>query len=106
MKPVFSFCVLLLFIIADTSCMHKSNNYTITGDYMIIGHPGGFVASPTINYYLISNGQVREDTTVLYGVLPDDISKFNFNIVLSAAKYDSVKNLPSSIPSELLSRNN
>ena len=106
MKRPYSSCLLLLLIIAGTSCKHNSADYTITGDYMIIGRAGGFVALPYDTYYLISGSQLREDTTVPYAAIPDDISKFNFNIVMPASKYDSVKNLPASIPSELLGRNN
>ena len=96
---------LLLVFLAFTvfSCKKKSNN-TITGNYMIIGHNGGFVA---INppYYLLTTSALLKDTTQYSGTIPDDVSKFHFNIVEPTAQYDSVKYLLNAIPSELFSEN-
>lgn len=107
MKTIFTYCIILALAICGASCTHKNHNdYPVAGDYLVIGHPGGFVNTPLITYYLIANTHLTKDTAVPYGAVPDDISKFNFNAPGTTAQYDSVKNLPSSIPSELLSRNN
>jgi hypothetical protein len=108
MKHFFAFAAPLLLLFTFASCTHKGadNKYVISGDYMIIGHPGGFTTRLTDIYYIISDGQLRADTAVPYGGGPDDINKFNFSVVMPVAKYDAVKNVPASIPSELLSRNN
>ena len=67
---------------------------------------GGFINKPTTNFYRISNGLLTEDTSVRYGYPPTDVSQLNFNITLPATRYDSVKSLLTSIPSDLLSKNN
>ena len=106
MKPVSAFCLLLLLLTGATSCRHGIS-HTISGDYMVIGNAGGFVGpQATTNYFLISGGTLKEDTTVLNSLPPADISGFHFNITLPSSKYATVKNLIYTIPSELLSRNN
>jgi hypothetical protein len=107
MKAVFSLSFLLLLMLGSTSCTKgvKTSPGATAGSYMIIGSAGGFLL-PTLRYYDIANGELKEDTSVPYGRVPDDITQFNFNVTLPAANYDSVKNLPSSVPPELLSRNN
>ncbi len=108
MKIIFP--LLILLNAGITSCSHKSNtnNNKITGDYLIIGQACGavFLTKTTVTYYLISNNQLSEDTTVSVYAPPATISKFNFNIVMPASKYDSVKYLLYSIPTELLNPNN
>ena len=106
MKSILIFCLFLLLLSGATSCKHDGK-YKISGDYMIIGQAGGFVGPGAFtNYYLISGGTLKEDTTVLNSLPPADISRFNFNITLPSTKYATVSNLLSAIPSELLSRNN
>ena len=103
MKPVHAL-VLMVLMCTVFSCKKKSNTITITGNYMIIGHNGGFVA---INppYYLLTTTALLKDTTQYYGAIPDDVSKFHFNITAPAAQYDSVKYLLNDIPSELFNEN-
>jgi hypothetical protein len=92
-------------MLAVASCT-KGIKSTISGDYMIIGQAGGFVGpAATSKYYLINNGQLKEDTTVLNTQPPADITGFHFTFTLPASKYDRVKSLLTSVPSELLSRN-
>ena len=106
MKPVFAICLSMLLLVSTTSCRHGISR-TISGDYMIIGRAGGFVGTQaTTNYYLISGGTLKQDTSVLSTLPPADISGFNFNITMPSSKYAAVKNLIYTIPSELLSRNN
>jgi hypothetical protein len=49
---------------------------------------------------------VKKDVSQWNNVVPDNLSEFNFANVQSAGKYDSVKDLLSSVPPELLNENN
>ena len=106
MKQSLSFCLLLLILINGSSCTRKQTSQPVTGDYMVVGMAGGFVAYPKLTYYLINNNQLKMDSTVPYGAIPTDINKFNFNIKCSDAKYQLVSDLLNNIPSELLGMNN
>ncbi len=108
MKSTLTFSLLLILALCNASCKKgvKTTGGVTTGDYMIIGSPGGFTSLTTLVYFNITGGQLKEDTAVPYALIPDDITKFNFNVICSGARYDSVKNLPSSVPQELLSHNN
>ncbi len=106
MKHTLSILLLLAVLINGTSCARKESSHPVTGDYMVIGMAGGFVAYPVLTYYLINNGQLKMDSTVPYGAIPTDINKFNFNIQCSADKYQLVSDLLNNIPSELLGMDN
>lgn len=96
---------LLLLSLVTISCNKKSKS-TLTGNYMIIGHDGGFVAM-NAPYYMITTSGLKEDTTRYpYGQVPANTNGFNFNYNLPSARYDTVKDLLNSIPPELLSKNN
>jgi hypothetical protein len=99
--------LLFVAVIAATACTKKKNqvNYTITGDYLIIGRAGGFTSGAPTTYYLINNGELRSDNTVSPGMPPTDIKDFKFNTLLSDASYQRVKHLPSLVPAELLAHN-
>jgi len=97
--------LLLLTIVVGTGCTKKKNNYTITGDYLIVGNAGGFTNGGPTTYYLINNGELRSDNTVSSVHPVDNISDFKFNTRLPDADYQQVKRLPSLVPAELLSRN-
>lgn len=96
--------LLLLFLLVIVASCKKKHQPAMVGNYMIIGHNGGFV---TINepYYLLTTSQLLKDTTQYWGKVPDDISKFHFNVVESSAKYDSVKSILNVIPNELFGVN-
>jgi hypothetical protein len=106
MKPVYLFSLVCLMLIGGVSCTHKSHDYNVHGDYLLIGDVGGFAMLPVYPFYLISNGELRKDTAVSSTNFPSDISGFRFNTLLPASKYETVKNLPSAIPAELLNHNN
>jgi len=104
MKTLHKLPLLLLLCVA--ACTHKSTNPPLTGDYMIIGHPGAFTNTPRLTFYLLAHNTLMRDTSVLYAQVPDDNSKFSFTIPATAAQYDAVKTLLSGIPAELLGKNN
>jgi hypothetical protein len=98
---------ILLLAISITSCSHKKTNTSLTGDFLIAGRMGGFVvAGSYTNYYLISGGTLKVDTTVVNGNPPEVSYGFSFNTTLAPSRYEAVKNIPSSIPSELLAMSN
>lgn len=95
--------LLLLSVFGFASCQKKTvPTSTANADYLIIGSTGGFAGPIAMqDYYLISNGQLKKATLGASHV-PDDVSKFNFNTTMPTAKYELVKDLPNSIPAELL----
>ena len=74
---------------------------------MVVGWTGGFVSPDTkATYYLITTSELRVDNTQTQSSIPTDVNKFNFNTLVPTAKFEAVKSLLTTIPSELLSRNN
>jgi hypothetical protein len=57
---------------------------------------------------MLTSDSLAEDTTHYNNALPvpTDVTKFNFNYLLSSARFDTVKYLLSSIPAELFGNNN
>ncbi|MCW3123966.1 MAG: hypothetical protein JWQ38_3458 [Flavipsychrobacter sp.] len=106
MKPIS--LLALLFALVLTSCSKKNTNTNPAApDYFIYGYTGAFVDINTrTTYSKISNGEFRKDTSQLHYAVPEDISKFNFNVLLPSSAYEQVKDLPYSIPVELYSMNN
>jgi hypothetical protein len=101
MKQIF--VLLLLAALCFVSCSHKKTTDYLAGDYVIVGSTGGFAGPIAMTpYYLIANGQLREDATLGVNRVPQDIHDFHFDVLMPAAKYDSVKDLILRIPSELL----
>ena len=107
MKTMKSLLLLSLLLITVFSCRKKDAQYTVKGDYMVVGWTGGFV-SPDAKaaYYLITTSELRVDNSQIQSSIPADVNKFNFSTLMPAAKYDAVKTLLTTIPSELLSKNN
>ena len=104
MKTTTALLCLFLLSLATISCNKKSTS-TLTGNYMIIGHDGGFVAT-NAPYYMITTSGLKQDTTQYpYGQVPTNTTGFNFNYSLPAARYDTVKDLLNSIPHELFGKN-
>jgi len=105
-----SLSTIFLFVFALAiciSCKKKNDIYPVTGDYLISGHTGGFAGNLSNSaYYLIGNSQLRKDTSLAGRDVPDNIAKFNFNIVMPDSNYHAVADLLSAIPAELLSQNN
>ncbi len=101
MKIIASF--LLVLSMVATSCSRKSNPTTgATADYLITGYTGGFAGPIAMQpYYLIKDNQLKK-ATMGAGNVPDDVSKFNFDVAMPASQYELVKDLPKSIPAELL----
>ncbi len=107
MKTIKSLLLLSLLFITAFSCRKKDAQYTVKGDYMVVGWTGGFVAPDAkATYYLITTSELRVDNSQIQSSIPTNINGFNFNTVMPTAKYDAVKSLLTTIPSELLSRNN
>lgn len=99
--------LLLLIPCMFTSCgRHGVEMIPIPSNYLIIGHPGGFVANPVLTFYLLTDNTLMADTNVPYANVPDSYGHFNFNVPAPAAKYAKVKGLLHSVPAELLTKNN
>jgi len=101
--------IIPLFVFATVffSCTKKNTHFDIKGDYLIAGRTGGFIEpSANATYYLVSNGALRADNSEAYRSIPTNANNFNFSVVLPASKYDSVKDLITSIPAELFAKNN
>ena len=102
---IFAFCLLFFW-----SCSKKTGttmSTTITGDYLIVGHTGGFVMGTTINpYYLVHDTTLSADTSLNATNIPATTSGFHFNYQYPRARFDTVgAGLIASIPTELLSKN-
>ena len=107
MKTIKSLLLLSLLFITAFSCRKKDAQYTVKGDYMVVGWTGGFVTPDTkATYYLITSSELRVDNSQIQSSIPTNVNGFNFSTSLPAAKYDAVKTLLTTIPSELLTRNN
>ena len=101
-----SFLIFTISILVN-SCIPKANiTAIIQGDYLVIGHPAGFVNTPYTTYYYLTSAQLTKDTTVLYAALPDSLTGFNFNAPATAGQYASVSNLLNRVPAELYGKNN
>lgn len=103
MKPIQSLLLLLLFT-AAVSCKKKAT-FTVTGNYMIIGYPGGYVYKEP-PYYLLTTSELLKDTSELATSALSTISDYHFNVTAPVTKYDSVKDLLNTIPTELFSKKN
>ena len=90
---------LLVFILSltITSCTESEENITDTIDYITFGHFYGFCAGDTcVQTYQLTQTQLFEDTI-------GDYSGENLNfIALDNQKYELVKDLIATFPSELL----
>ena len=107
MKSPFRIVVFLLLGFSMVGCVPKANIHQITsGDYLIIGHPGGFVNTPLITYYYLNSTQLTKDTTVPYAAVPVDNSKFNFSATGTSLQHTVVATMLTGIPAELLGKNN
>lgn len=106
MKSAISFLLFAL-VITGVACKKKQISHPINGDYLIVGHSGGYAPAETpVVYYMINNGELRKDPSKTMSTVPKDIKGFDFSVLLPQASYQAVADLPSSIPSELLQHNN
>ncbi len=108
MRSILTIVLILAVVITGMSCKKGTPaTYPVEGDYLIAGHSDGFVAggNPVI-YYLINNGQLRKDVSKTEATVPTDVSGFNFSIQMLQVSYAAVADLLTTIPSELLARNN
>ena len=104
MKKTVTLLLLAAVTLFAVSCNKTSTKSAAIGDYMIVGHAGGFVAinSP---YFLLTGTGLSEDTMQYpYAQVPADLSGFHFTYRLPAARYDTVKAVLTSIPGELLGK--
>lgn len=99
--------LLVVALFSFSSCKKvKNTSYNVTGDYLVAGHTGGYViAGSRTPFYVLNNGEMRKDTSVVEGAVPAGITGFNFNVLLPAINYDSAAYLQTSIPSELFALN-
>ncbi len=100
--------ILCSFAITLLSCKKDPAPSTnITGDYLIIGHMGGFINPSSFKrYYIITATNLMADTTILAGNNPTGLAQFNFSYTLPDTCFQKVKLLPNQIPVALLSQNN
>jgi hypothetical protein len=101
MKQIFSVILGSLLLITDVGCKkHQDSGYAATADYLVVGRVGGFIAQPTKVFYLVTSTEFRKDTAVV--TPPTDSAGFNFNTLFSAADLNTVTNIRSQIPAELV----
>jgi hypothetical protein len=98
--------VFLILLIATgiTSC-HKPTMTRIIfkGDYLITGSTGGIAGLMAMSdYYIINDNQLRKEPRANLTKVPDDDALFSFTVAMPQSKYDSVKELLTNIPAELL----
>jgi hypothetical protein len=96
-----SIYIILISVLAILSASCKKDK-TTTGDYIIVGHIGGFASIS--DFYRIGDGQLRHDTSK-FANYPLDIGKLKFVEVMPNARYQKVAHLKAAIPAELLSQN-
>ena len=97
---------MLLLVVSAFSCKKKKDSGPVTGDYVIVGSAGGFMAGGIpVPYYLITSTQLKKAEISNSLQPPTDITGFDFNTVLPDARFQEVKGLKDEIPSELLSMN-
>jgi hypothetical protein len=100
------FMFFTLLIIGVVACTKQPSNYPIHGDYFIYGHTGGFTTPEArTTYYLVNSGQFRKDMTQRHQAPPVQISQFNFHYRFSNTEYNTVADLPGTIPAKMLAMN-
>lgn len=88
-------------------CRKPTGRYPILNDYFIYGRVGGFTAPDArANYFLVTDGQLRKDATQRMQAPPISVEQFDFNTRCPEDQYNSVADLPSSIPNEIKKLNN
>lgn len=107
MKKIVHFLLLILAVVFLNACTKTPAKYKITGDYFIMGRVGGFTMPDLkTTYYLVNNGELRKDMTQNRQSMPVSLDNFNFHYLFHPSDYVGVNDLPYSIPSALLSKNN
>lgn len=107
MKKLIYLLGLLLTMATLYSCTKTPTKYKVVGDYFIMGRSGGFtMPNASTTYYLINNGQLRKDMTQGRQSIITNVDDFNFHYMFHPADYVGVNDIPYSIPSALLDRNN
>jgi len=107
-------CLLLIVLMATlacgwglTGCTKTTGRYPILNDYFIYGRVGGYTAADArAKYFLVNNGQLRKDGTQPMQSPPTGIEQFDFNTRCPEDEYNTVADLPSSIPAEIKKLNN
>ncbi|GAA4468056.1 hypothetical protein GCM10023093_24940 [Nemorincola caseinilytica] len=99
--------VLLVCGMVFSACHKPTGRYPILGDHFIYGRLGGFTTPDAhANYFLVNNGQLRKDATQRMQAPPPGLDQFDFNTRCPEDQYNSVADLPHSIPTELKALNN
>jgi hypothetical protein len=107
MKSRYFAILIALFYIPVCACKKAPQQSSITGDYFIYGHAGGYTTPDYhTSYFLVNNGKLLKDASQLAQSPPANIELFRFTQLCPVAQYNSVADLPSSIPVELLRHNN
>lgn len=106
MRLYISGLIIALLCSTLSSCRKAQSSHEITGNYFIYGHAGGL--TPTnyhTTYFLVNNGVLLKDVSQLGQASPSDLAAFRFTILCPQNQYNSVADLPESIPTELLQLN-
>lgn len=99
MKPFILLSLIVIVGISATSCKKsKIDTGNVTVDSMQLQYGGGFGPEAIWNYYMIANGEAKEDTTTPFS----NKSPNQFDYTLSQDKYNKVKHLLNEVPAQLL----
>jgi len=93
----------VVFILTAISGYSKEPRVNNNGGYFIVSRYGGMAATRHATFISIGSNDLRYDTSHRRGYVPKDISELNFTVLLPAAQFDKVKDIPFSVPAELLS---
>ena len=96
--------ILLVVMLTSYSCKKKDLGNTDKDDYFIFGEFHGFCAGPDcVNIYKLQDGKLFEDTKDQY----PELTTYNGDFIeQSSTEYNLAKDIPASVPEELLKSNN
>ncbi|MES2704490.1 MAG: hypothetical protein V4649_17760 [Bacteroidota bacterium] len=103
MKTLYTLCILLTL---TTIACTKSQPDTVSADYVVVGRSGGMVPEDTkASYYIIRDGKVYMDSSLMMSNIPQEMNAFNFNCPMHDSIYKKALTIQNAIPRELLSMN-
>jgi hypothetical protein len=104
MKTIYIFLAVL--IITSSSCTKSKNTTNPMTSYIVVGQTGGFTqANARATYFMIANGQLKQDTTQPYYDVPATTSGFNFSVTMPDSLYRKCADVTAMLPPELLQMN-
>lgn len=102
MRKVTLFLLAIFTLFSSISC--KKSSAPIPNDYFIVWSCGGVFwgPNPHATFISITDTGLYCDTTHPECYYPKSVSELNFNIPMPDSQYTKVKDLPTSIPADLL----